>query len=105
PWFMSAEWRVNFRHAVREAARLGIEMGVNLCSGWGAGGPWVTRDDAIKSFAWTESTVEGGGLVEMTLPRVPPAERPFSFQLSWQPGEPIDYCRDIAVLACREDGE
>src|ERR1700761_5807826 len=40
PLFMSEEWRVNFRHAVREAARLGLEMSVNLCSGWNAGGPW-----------------------------------------------------------------
>src|SRR6185437_11883479 len=37
PLFMSEEWRVNFRHAVKEAARLGLEMSVNLCSGWNAG--------------------------------------------------------------------
>jgi len=38
PAFMSDEWREYFRHALREAGRLGIEIGVNLCSGWDAGG-------------------------------------------------------------------
>jgi len=39
---MSDEWRELYRHAVREADRCGIALGVNLCSGWNAGGPWVT---------------------------------------------------------------
>ncbi len=52
PLFMSEDWRVNFRHAVKEAARLGLEMSVNLCSGWNAGGPWVSRELAIKDFVW-----------------------------------------------------
>src|SRR5947208_771516 len=59
PPFMSSEWRENFRHAVAEAARLGLQVSVNLCSGWNAGGPWVTRDDAIKHFVWQETVIEG----------------------------------------------
>jgi hypothetical protein len=42
PVFMSDGWRELFQHALREADRLGIEVGVNLCSGWNAGGTWVT---------------------------------------------------------------
>ena len=59
PAFMSDEWREYFRHAVQEAGRLGIEIGVNLCSGWDAGGPWVEREDGVKNFVWSETNVEG----------------------------------------------
>jgi len=31
--FMSDEWRENFRHAVGEADRLGMDVGISLCSG------------------------------------------------------------------------
>jgi len=33
PVFMSTQWCGLFKRAVGETARLGIEMGVNLCSG------------------------------------------------------------------------
>ena len=36
PAFMSPEWRELYKHAVREADRCGIALGVNLCSGWNA---------------------------------------------------------------------
>ena len=67
PAFMSDEWRENFRHAVREATRLGIEMSVDQCSGWNAGGPWVEREDAIKALVWTETTVEGHRAIDQKL--------------------------------------
>lgn len=34
PAFMSPEWCQMYKHAVREADRLGIVLSVNLCSGW-----------------------------------------------------------------------
>ncbi|NTV82061.1 MAG: hypothetical protein HGA24_11645 [Candidatus Aminicenantes bacterium] len=40
--FMSPEWRVLFKHVVREAERLGLEVTLNAGPGWtGSGGPWV----------------------------------------------------------------
>jgi hypothetical protein len=104
PLFMSDEWRENFRHAVREAARLGIEMGVNLCSGWNAGGPWVTRDDAVKNFVWKETVIDGPSSIEMSLPRYIEPPPPSSPWAHYQPCVATDYYRDIAVLACRERG-
>jgi hypothetical protein len=38
PKFMSGEWRELNKHAVREADRCGIALGVNLCTGWSFGG-------------------------------------------------------------------
>ena len=40
--FMSDEWLDLFRHARREAGRLGITMKLGIGPGWtGSGGPWV----------------------------------------------------------------
>ena len=48
PAFMSSEWRELFKHAVMEADRYGIILSANICSGWNAGGPWVTPMHAVK---------------------------------------------------------
>jgi len=111
PPFMSREWRENFRHAVTEAARLEMELSVNLCSGWNAGGPWVTRDDAIKHFVWQETVIEGPREFYEELPRY--VERPpegLSIDSSETPAgsavdDPTAWYRDVAVLACAEDSE
>jgi hypothetical protein len=109
PAFMSREWRENFRHAVTEAARLAMELSVNLCSGWNAGGPWVTRDDAIKHFVWQETVIEGSREFNEELPRY--VERPpeaLSIDSSEAPAgsavdDPTAWYRDVAVLACAEE--
>ena len=88
PPFMSEPWRENYRHAMREAARLGLLVSVNICSGWNAGGPWVKLDDAIKHLVSTETTVQGPAKVDQVLPK-PHAE--------------FNWYRDVAVLACRTD--
>lgn len=59
PPFLGAEWRALFVHAVREAARLGLELGFNLASGWNCGGPWVPPELASQRFVWSETRVEG----------------------------------------------
>jgi hypothetical protein len=84
PRFMSAEWRELYRHAVREADRCGIALGVNLCSGWNAGGPWVTPEHAAKKLAWAQTSVKGPGHVNVALPK------PEALQ---------GFYRDIVVLA------
>ena len=57
--FLGPEWRELFRHAVKEAARLGIEMGFNLAGGWVMIGPWVTKDNAMKKVVQAETAVKG----------------------------------------------
>lgn len=84
PKFMSDEWRELYRHAVREADRCGITLGVNLCSGWNAGGPWVTPEHAAKKIVSAQTVVKGPGRISVVLPK-PQAVRGFY--------------RDIAVLA------
>ncbi|MCX6880374.1 MAG: glycosyl hydrolase [Verrucomicrobia bacterium] len=84
PQFMSDAWRELFKHALREADRCGVVLTANLCSGWNAGGPWVTAEHAAKKLVAAQSVVKGPGRVSVALPK-PPAEQGFY--------------RDIAVLA------
>ncbi len=84
PVFMSPAWRELFKHAIREADRLGIEVGVNLCSGWNAGGTWVTPEHAAKDLVWSAAPVQGPGPIDKVLPM--PAARE-------------NYYRDAAVIA------
>ena len=84
PVFMSTEWRELFKHAIREADRLGIAVGVNLCSGWNAGGTWVTPEHAAKRLVYAELQSKGPNDVALSLP---------------QPRVVEGYYRDIVVLA------
>lgn len=81
---MSPQWRQMFKHAVREADRYGIALGVNLCSGWNCGGAWVTVEHAAKKIVGAPTVVKGPGRVSVGLP---------------QPATVGGFYRDIALLA------
>ncbi len=68
PTFFSPEWRELYRHALREANRLGLEMSLNIQSGWNLGGPIVTADDAAKKLVWSEVQITGPADVQRELP-------------------------------------
>lgn len=57
--FMSTEWRELFSYAVEQAARRRITIGLNLCSGWNAGGPWVKEEDGVKVLAFGKVDIKG----------------------------------------------
>ena len=59
PTFFSPEWRELFKHTIKEADRLGLEMSLNIQSGWNLGGPMVKPEDAPKKLVWTECRVKG----------------------------------------------
>jgi hypothetical protein len=68
PDFFSAEWRELFKHTLREADRLGLEISLNLQSGWNLGGPMVAPEDAAKKLVWSEAPAHGPGRFESKLP-------------------------------------
>ncbi|HMP05536.1 MAG TPA: glycosyl hydrolase, partial [Lacipirellulaceae bacterium] len=84
PDFASPAWRELFLHALREADRLGLQLGFNIQSGWNLGGPTVTPRDAAKRLAFTTIDVTGGRLVDQRLRR---------------PRSTGGYYRDVALLA------
>ena len=87
PTFFSPEWRELYKHTLREADRLGLEMSLNIQSGWNLGGPMVKAEDAPKKLVWTETRVKGGA--------------PFAGKLA-QPKGSDGFYRDLFVLAFRE---
>jgi len=84
--FMSPAWRELFKHAAREADRLGLELSFNICSGWNCGGRWVTPAHALKRIVWSETRVGGPASFAAALPK---------------PRATGGYYKDIAVLAAR----
>ena len=85
--FFSPEWRELFQHTLREAARLGMVVSIDLCDGWDAGGPWITQDQANKKLVYSELQVDGAKNLDRLLPL---------------PEIVDDYYHDVAVLAIRE---
>jgi hypothetical protein len=72
--FMSPEWRAMLKFSIEEAARLGLEVSVNLSSCAGAlKGPWLVGDQAPKKLVWTATEVQGPRDVSCLL--TPGAER------------------------------
>src|SRR5215472_14980332 len=84
PKFGSPEWVELYTHALKEADRLGLEITLNIMSGWNLGGPSVKPDDASKLLTFTIVPVEGGDSRDLVIPQ-PPTKNGFY--------------RDIAVLA------
>ena len=89
PVFLSPAWRDLFRHAVSEAERVGLELSLNIQSGWNLGGPIVTPERAAKLVTWSQTVISGPREVEMVLP---------------EPSRRHGFYRDIAVVAYRDPG-
>lgn len=88
--YMSPKWREMTVHAVKEAARFGIELCIHNCAGWSSsGGPWVKPEHAMQVVAW--STVQVTGPKTFSEP-LPPIQAPQVFAK-------VDYSKDIAVYA------
>ncbi|MEI6142858.1 MAG: glycosyl hydrolase [Mariniphaga sp.] len=69
PIFMSPEWMELYKHTVKEADRLGIEISVNVQSGWNPGAPTITPEFALKKITWSETDITGGSEIKIKLPK------------------------------------
>jgi (4-O-methyl)-D-glucuronate---lignin esterase len=100
--FMSPEWRGLFKHVVREAERLGLEVTLNAGPGWtGSGGPWVKPEESMQHIVAAAVETAGPTRFDAVLPR--PARRPAFFGEGGLPQAIKDmmdgFYRDVAVLA------
>src|SRR5882724_533728 len=84
PEFGSPAWAALFTHALDVAEKLGLEVTLNITSGWNLGGPGVRPNQASKLLTWSRKTV------------VPSAE---GVTLPEQPAMKNDFFQPIAVLA------
>lgn len=65
---LSENWWDHMVHAVNEAKRIGVDIGVFNCPGWSqSGGPWVKPDMAMRYVTYSEVKVEGGKNLELKL--------------------------------------
>lgn len=83
--YLSDEWSELKAHAIKEAARLGIDYVMHNCPGWSSsGGPWITPEYSMQKLTWSEIEVSGGKPIDTFLP---------------QPATELGYYKDVAVLA------
>ena len=100
----TASWHKAIDVAVNTADELDLELAVATSSGWSAaGGPWVTPTDAMKKVVWSETIVDGGHRVDMTLPPLPAVSGLYQDTPRWGESEPIDFATDWVVLAVPDD--
>lgn len=82
---LSPQWRALIKHALMEAHRLHIEIGVHISDGFAlAGGPWVTPQMSMQKLVWTKTYLPKGATHIPQLP-LPKANQ--------------NYYKDIAVFA------
>lgn len=68
PAFLSDESLASIRFAVKEAGRLGLEVGLNTASSWNAGGSWIPPKHAAKSIYHTKIHFQAGKAQQVKIP-------------------------------------
>ena len=100
--FLSDEWQGLYKHAVREAERLGIRIILGSGPGWaGSGGPWVTPAQSMMHLVASDTSVTGPVLFTGVLPLAKP-KKPFFGEGSLTPilkSQRDTWYEDVAVLA------
>lgn len=87
--YLGPVWLDMLEHTVKEAKRLGLEVGMQNCAGWATtGGPWVTPELGMQELRSAEVVIEGGRTIAQKLP---------------QPEIVLKHYRDLAVFAVPAD--
>jgi hypothetical protein len=92
PAFLGPESLAAIHHAMKEADRLGLNLGLINASSWNEGGSWIPPQDAIKAMFVSATNFTGPAKIAQTLPF--PANR----AAKGKDGLPL-FHREIAVLA------
>lgn len=102
----SATWTAAIDAATRTAAELRLELAVATSSGWSAaGGPWVTPTDAMKKVVWSETPVDGGQHVAISLKPLPDVAGLYQDTPQWGGSDAPSFATDWVVLALPFDDD
>ncbi len=106
--YLGPEWRGLMRHAIQEAHRLGLKLGVHNAPGWSSsGGPWITPALSMQQLVWTETVIQGGGDIDVVLPkpyaRLGYYEDAAVIAFPSQPGEEHPFLEMVKYVRCGED--
>ena len=96
PPFLGPESLKAVNHAIEQADRLGLHLGMVASSSWNAGGSWVKPQESMKGIYHSGITVQGPASLSQVLPFPVVTRAP-----KGEDGLPI-YYREIAVLAFPE---
>ncbi len=100
--FLTEEWQELYKHAVKEAERLGIRIVLGSGPGWaGSGGPWVTPAQSMTHLVASDTTVKGPAGFHGKL-SIPKNRKPFFGEESLTPAlKEIreKWYEDVVVLA------
>ncbi len=81
PEFGSPAWTALYLHALKTADELGLEVTLNITSGWNLGGPWVKPENASKLLTFSRSIVSSGDAKNIKL-SAPPTREGFYRQIA-----------------------
>jgi hypothetical protein len=81
PEFATPAWTELYVHALRVANQLGLEVTLNITSGWNLGGPSVQPEEASKLLTWSLTTIHSGATETIKL-AAPPEKNGFYRQIS-----------------------
>ncbi|MBP9998502.1 MAG: glycosyl hydrolase family 2 [Bacteroidales bacterium] len=56
--YLSPKWMEMLAYTCGKASDLGLQVDMSNCTGWPFGGPWITDQDAAKTFRFNADTTE-----------------------------------------------
>ncbi len=99
--FMSETWQANFKHAVLECERLGLEFTTITGPGWtGTGGPWVKANGSMQHLLPVSVDTKGPATFNEVLPKPQPRVSGFHSNQTPEMGETLAaFYEDVALYA------
>ncbi len=111
PPFMSDAYLKGIVHAIGEAERTGLALGLIVSSGWNSGGAWTLPEHQTMGLFRSQLKVHGPGEQQLLLPfpELPdmagkPGRQTRAIIPRGEDGLPL-YYKDICVIAYRDDSE
>jgi len=105
--FMTPEWKDAFNYAMDLAEEHKMEVAIASSPGWSAtGGPWVKKENSMKTLNWRETTVQGGRRIKIRLPEGNNiCGKYLTHHIFFERNRGNDFYRDIAVIAVKLPSE
>jgi len=101
PGFMGKESVNAIKVVLKEAERLGLEVGLSLSSSWNAGGSWVKPKHAAKTIYYSKIRMDGPrkGVTALPFPKITPNSKGEPRNIEYSKNGRPTYFEEIAVIA------
>jgi hypothetical protein len=109
PAFMSDEYLVGICHAINEAERLDLDLGLIIASGWNAGGQWTLPENQTMGIYHSEVLAKGSSstTIQLKFPDIPglagKSGRESKAIIPLEANGLPEFYKTIAVLAIRQN--